>query len=385
MEFLNRTTEQEVIRNSKTNHLYNHEFEGKHFFKVIFSDETGFKIQLAPKTMMQVVYKKEKNDIESIEIIKLTYENEVQKLKFSKFNFEQLRTFLEFINDTDLAKINERRTKITLSTELNQETKKQIEQLLAEEDNNETLIEILEKGIITSQDIVNTGYRKQQLEIFRKMLYDNYLQEYKNTIEKPNTKDEIAWQHFFNENQWIFGYGLDYRFQGILQKEFHASDTDAAGKESVNADFLLGDNNFTTFVELKLPKTELFGKAQNRSNSWRLSNKLIDAVSQILEQKASGQIKIEETKELWNDKGENINQHSYDAKTILIIGNWNEVENSQEPSKIKEIKRKTFELFRRDSRNVEILTYDELYNRAKFIVNQHSENKQETEIEDLPF
>lgn len=69
----------------------------------------------------------------------------------------------------------------------------------------------------------------------------------------------------------------------------------------------------------------------------------------------------------------------------MIIGNWNEVENSQEPSKIKEIKRITFELFRRDSRNVEILTYDELYNRAKFIVNQHSENKHETEIEDLPF
>ena len=217
------------------------------------------------------------------------------------------------------------------------------------------------------------------------MLHNNYLQEYKNTIEKSKTKDEIAWQHFFNENQWIFGYGLDYRFQGILQKEFHASDTDAAGKEDVRADFLLGDNNFTTFVELKLPNTELFGKGKNRSNSWRLSNKLIDAVSQILEQKASGQIKIEETKELWNDKGENISQHAYDAKTILIIGNWNEVENSQEPSKIKEIKRKTFELFRRDSRNVEILTYDELYNRAKFIVNQHSENKHETEIEDLPF
>lgn len=155
------TTEEEIIRNSKTNHLYNHEFEGKHFFKVIFNDETGFKIQLAPKTMMQVVYQKEKNDIESIEIIKLTYDNEVQKLKFSKFNFEQLRTFLEFIRDTDLAKINERRTKIRLSKELNQETKKEIEQLLAEEDNNETLIEILEKGIITSQDIVNTGYRKQ--------------------------------------------------------------------------------------------------------------------------------------------------------------------------------------------------------------------------------
>ncbi len=35
-----------------------------------------------------------------------------------------------------------------------------------------------------------------------------------------------------------------------------------------------------------------------------------------------------------------------------------------------EIKQKTFELYRRDSRNVEILTYDELYERAYYIVNQ---------------
>lgn len=40
------------------------------------------------------------------------------------------------------------------------------------------------------------------------------------------------------------------------------------------------------------------------------------------------------------------------------------------------MKRKTLELFRRDSRNVEIITYDELLERASFIVlNEHSTNK----------
>ena len=34
----------------------------------------------------------------------------------------------------------------------------------------------------------------------------------------------------------------------------------------------------------------------------------------------------------------------------------------------KEIKRKTFELFRNDSKNIEIITYRELHNRAKFII-----------------
>jgi len=34
------------------------------------------------------------------------------------------------------------------------------------------------------------------------------------------------------------------------------------------------------------------------------------------------------------------------------------------------IKAKTFELYRRNSRNIEILTYSELYERAYYIVNQ---------------
>ena len=56
---------------------------------------------------------------------------------------------------------------------------------------------------------------------------------------------------FFNKNPWIFGYGLGYRFMGILQKEFSASGTEADGTGQVSGDFLIGDKKFTTFVELK--------------------------------------------------------------------------------------------------------------------------------------
>jgi PKD repeat protein len=134
----------------------------------------------------------------------------------------------------------------------------------------------------------------------------------------------------------------------------------------------IGDNYFTTFVELKTPNTELFvnsDSGKNRSGSWSLSNKLIYGVSQILEQKASGQIKLE--KEPYNDKEEKITQKGYDSKCILVVGNLrNEIENSTDTTKIKEIKKKTFELYRRDSRNIEILTFDELYYRANYICNK---------------
>ncbi len=136
---------------------------------------------------------------------------------------------------------------------------------------------------------------------------------------------------------------------------------------------MLGDKRFTTFVELKLPTTKLFGKSKNRANCWSLSNHVIDAYSQILEQKASGQIKIETTKELLDDFNSEITQRSFDSRTILIIGSWDEI--AGDAVGLKRIKEKTFELFRRDSRNIDIITYDELYERASFIVNNEHAHK----------
>lgn len=363
-------TEDDVINNSKLEHLYNHDFGGGRFFQVVFSNKDETQIRLASKTLMKILYFKENDNIESIELVKVVEGAEKQKIKFSKFDFQQLRCFLEFINTIDLKSISNRRIVLAENSLdiLDKETKKKISTLLSGTEGTDIIKNLLDDGLITSQDLVNTGYRKQQLEIFRKLLYENFIQDYKNQFCTATTKDEVAWQHFFNKNQWIFGYGLNYRFQGILQKEFHASDTSASGKDGVIGDFLMGDNKFTTFIELKLPTTELFGSKANRANTWKLSNQLFDSISQILEQKASGQLKIENTKELVDDNYNVINQHSYDSKTILLIGNWAEVDSSSDPEGIKKIKRKTFELFRRDSRNIEVLTYDELYQRATFIV-----------------
>lgn len=369
-----RPNSTEIIDNYKLEQLYNHEIENGRFFKIVFANDEETEIQLASKTFMQIKYLPSRNDIEGLDIIKIVNGKESQKVSFSKFNFAQLELFLNFIHDIDLSTVAERRLKLADNSLdiLDEETKKKISTLLQGNEGAEVIQELLDNDVVTSQDIVNTGYRKNQLKIFERLLNEkDSLQQYK-LNEKDlsiNTKDEIAWQHFFNKNPWIFGYGLDYRYQSILQKEFSASNTDAAGKGQVNADFLIGDNYFTTFVELKTPDTDLFvntGSGQNRSGSWCLSTKLIYAVSQILEQKAVGQIKLET--EPYNSLGEKITQKGYDSKCILVVGNLNkEVEESQDSSQIKEIKRNTFELFRRDSRNIEIITYDELYLRAYHI------------------
>ena len=226
-------SEEDIILNSKLEHLYNHSFGDGRFFQVVFADHNEVNIKLAPRTLLKVVYLKEKDDIEGFEIIKVISNNEKERVKLSKFNIEQLRCFLDFINSIDLKGISNRR--ISLADDslniLDSETKKKVATLLSSDDGGEIVKELLIKGLITNQDIVNTGYRKQQLQIFENLLYQGGIDDYKAQINKPNTKDETAWQEFFKNNEWIFGYGLDYRFQGILQKEFHASDTNADGKD----------------------------------------------------------------------------------------------------------------------------------------------------------
>lgn len=371
---ITKPSEEEIIFNSKLNTIYQHEFEGGKCFSIIseefLEDKSVYLIKVAARTQIKIIFSKNSDEARTFEIVKFVRGKEKETLRLNNICTAQLKAFLSFLIDIDISSFNEKQ--VTLSSgNGNVETFKDFIKIMESGEGEDILKQILASDNITSHDIVSTGYRKSQLEIFRKLLEENYLGQYKTDIlNNPTTKDETAWQEFFTSNQWIFGYGLDYQFQGILQKEFHASDTNAAGKDGVISDFLLGDKRFTSFVEIKLPTTSLFGSIKNRSGCWKLSSELLEAHSQILEQKACGEIKVERG-QLYNSEGDSITQHAYDSKTFLIIGSLNLEENGCNDQE-KKIKLKTFELFRRDSRNVEIITYDELYERAKFIVEHTS-------------
>ncbi|AZO32905.1 DUF4263 domain-containing protein [Mesorhizobium sp. M1B.F.Ca.ET.045.04.1.1] len=177
---------------------------------------------------------------------------------------------------------------------------------------------------------------------------------------------EKAWQHFLGRNEWIFGFGLDYRFLGILQDEAEVGTSDIAGRDAPVSDFLLGATHFTVLVEVKQPGTPLFGSSRARSGAWRLSTDLMESVSQVLQQKASWQTKAETNAARNYDRdGSLIRQRTTDPKCILVVGSDGAFAGSGSE---QEAKLRTFELFRRDSRNIEVLTYTELYERAAFVV-----------------
>lgn len=379
-ENLVRPSEGEIIQNSYPDALYSHDFNGGKYFSLISEERGGdFEMQISQRVKFQVSFINDRDDINGLTIQKFKYrggewlEDENEKITLSQFNFQKLTSFLQFLSEINLKSISERRIRLIDDSlqDIDQETKQKIQTLLLTESGKNLIEELLTNGSIDSRDLVNVGYRKQQVRIFERLLIeDDFINEYATQNSIPVSQKEKVWQYFFQKNKWIFGYGLDYRFLDIIQREASISGTDLAGRGQEFADFLTGCENFTVLVELKRPDTNLFGPDSNRSGCWKLSNDLIGAVSQILEQKASWQIESEGDNN-FDTNGDPIIQKTFDPKTILIIGNTSQFAGDNRENRTKA---KTFELFRRDSRNIEILTYDEVYKRAKYLIDSQEDN-----------
>ena len=365
-ETIEEPSEAEIVGRSRVDHLYTHEWvngEGR-YLNVILDDSgepQSIDIDLEPharnRIKVTVTFVRERGDITMIELRKFKHYKRKgwqpcpddtgfghQRITLRRYSFEKLLALLKFISELDISGITQRRLALTMdeSQALDEDAKRKLRTLLIRRGGPELIAELLKTDLIGSQDIVNLGYRKQQLTLFADLLAKpERVDEYRRQHGVRADQQEAVWQHFFSHNEWIFGYGLDYRFQGILQGQFHASNTDADGSQAVISDFLLGDKRFTTFVELKTPMTNLFGQTQNRSRTWRLSGQLLDSVSQILEQKASGILRFERGA-LYDQNGNRIRQQPHDPKVILIIGSWDELQQCTNDRE-RETKHRTFE------------------------------------------
>lgn len=382
----NEPDEASVVGGSKLDHLYTYNFNnqaGKYFNLVteengVISIEYNQPYPTRNRIKLAVTFIKNKNDIEKVTFkkfkeLKRGWVEEGEQISLSYFTFDKLRYFLELLTQLDLATFNERRVdllQIDVGTTVEPEIWMKIKTLLLQKEGQKIVEELLNHDYLTSKDIVNIGYRKKQLSIFDRLLHeDGFLANYSTEEHLTDSKPEKVWQHFFQTNDWIFGFGLDYRYLSILQREAHVGPTDTSGKQSPVGDYLLGYTNFTVLVEMKRPDTQLFTARRGSANSWKLSVDLMSAVSQILEQKASWQVQgVINTNKNYTDSGKLIRQNTIDPRCILIIGSSSQFNGNDQEKAMKE---RTFELFRRDSRNIEILTYDELYDRAEFIVGQN--------------
>lgn len=92
----------------------------------------------------------------------------------------------------------------------------------------------------------------------------------------------------------------------------------------------------------------------------------MSAVSQIIEQKAEW-LSFAQTGEHYTKAGDEVlTARTRNAKSILVIGSRDEFLRAKSPRRAN-LMRDTFELFRRESRSIDIITFDELLERAQFI------------------
>lgn len=101
-----------------------------------------------------------------------------------------------------------------------------------------------------------------------------------------------------------------------------------------------------------------------RNGAWKLNNELMWAVSQV-QINCSSWFRDGSRRDAARDDLEGEDIYTYDPKGILVMGLTRQLDNRK--------KIQTFEAYRRNLHNPEIITFDELYERAKFIV-EHNEN-----------
>lgn len=239
------------------------------------------------------------------------------------------------------------------------------------------LANIIEGSKMDKADVENLlilKERKRGIQVFELLMKNenNYVEKYKTRHGLKKTGEEIAWQHFFKKHRWIFGLGLDYRITSEYLSEQYIGSPDSTNKGNPAVDYL-GIDEFTTLVEIKTPRKRFLTEAKapsGRANTWTIHRDFIDACAQCLGQKDAITKNIN-NKALSDDAGKIIDQRvlrTVDPKVMLVYGNKAEELPAEDATVDNIIKRETLERQIRDSRNITVVSFDELLRRAKAIV-----------------
>lgn len=285
---------------------------------------------------------------------------------------EEIGRFCEFlanIQSVDFktrAKVNitdEELRKIALTTH-------QAKTFLSE---NQDLFAELLKSEVTTEDLIAVGFRKKQLSVYENLLSNqSYFDDLK---RKKGCTNEGLWQKYFEKNPWVFGYGLGYIFlSGLddkkLEQVVQGHSVDSHGKRVDALMKTRGVISNLCFIEIKTHTTELLESKPYRSGCWAPSKELAGAIAQVQGTVASAvenlSNKINPSDKEGNPTGEEI--FNYQPKSYLIIGSMDEFVSDNGVNKDK---LRSFELLRKNTSNPEIITFDELYERAKFIVHHN--------------
>lgn len=152
-----------------------------------------------------------------------------------------------------------------------------------------------------------------------------------------------------------------------LEQVVKGFDLNSFGKRSDGVMKSNGAISNLCFVEIKTHKTELLDKQEYRTGCWPQSKELNGGITQVritvneALRNIYGELRIQDDE--GNLTGEDL--YNYKPKSYLVVGSLRQLKNEHGVNKNK---LRSFELFRNNQKDVDIITFDELYERARFIV-----------------
>lgn len=235
-------------------------------------------------------------------------------------------------------------------------------------DDKNTLLRLFEKLSLTKKDI----FEKKELIQTRDKIETRFIEDVFNEFDRKLRLKRISeekWQEFFKENAWIFSQLFAYPAVLIKDKAYVGGKTIQDTKGKI-VDFLYSNKltRNSALIEIKKHTTQLLSKKPYRGiDVYCLSRELSGAINQALDQKDTYCKKFDSIR--GKDEIE-----AFNPKCIVVAGRLSDLNKNQH---------KTFELVRSGLKDVEIITFDELFIRIKSILSifKREEDEEENKVQ----
>jgi hypothetical protein len=230
----------------------------------------------------------------------------------------------------------------------------------------------------SARDVIAIAHRREELENFRMLLdEDDRFDAEAARLGGP----EKVWQDFLERNPWALGIGLagqlltswnDTRLEQVVAGYSVAG----PGKRTDGMLRTTGVIRSMVFAEIKHHRTALLDNKDYRPGCWAPSKELAGGVTQVQQTVYRA---VQELSEKFADKdaeGGNLGTDTYliRPRSFLIVGHLGQLLSSG-GGVIME-KQRSFELYRRNLYEPEILTFDELLARAEWLLSEAEDQAQ---------
>ncbi|MBL1263890.1 Shedu immune nuclease family protein [Candidatus Methylomicrobium oryzae] len=169
-----------------------------------------------------------------------------------------------------------------------------------------------------------------------------------------NSNKEEFWQVIFNENPYILSQVFSVPVV-FLKDRAYVGGMNIEGSKAKLVDFLFANqsSNDALLVEIKTPATQMLAKTKYRNGVYNPTKELSGSILQVLNYRRE---LAKNYQNLTSESGKKLDV--FNPKCLVIIGN-SEAELDDDE------KRTSFELYRTSMKDVEIVTFDELFKKAE--------------------